>query len=182
MCDFGIGMMALTAIGGGLSVMGQQQQAKAQQQAANYNAQVARNNAVITEGNVRKAQLEGMKQEEAQRIKTANMIGSQRALFGASGLGLDSGSALDVMGSTAYMGQEDLLSIRAGTKAQEKALHQQATDLANQAQMDIFAGKNARSAANLQSAGTLLGTATNLAGMGAKAGYFGTDAQQFSKG
>lgn len=153
--------------------MGQQQQAKAQQQAANYNAQVAQNNALIAEKNVRQAQLEGAKQEEAQRIKTQNVLGQQQAGFGASGVDLSSGSAFDARSTTEYFGQSDLFTIRQNTLAQENKLHQQATDFTNQAQMSIAEGKNARRAANIQSVGTALGTLTQMASFGASQGMFG---------
>ena len=172
MCEPVSAMLALTAISGAMTIRGQQQQAKAQQAAANYNAEVAKNNATIAEKNVRQQQLEGMRQEEAQRLKTANLLGTQKASYGASGVDLNVGSAVDVQASTAFYGQEDILSIRAGVKAQEDRLHQQATDFTNQAQMSIAEGKNARRAANLQSVGTAVGTLTNMVSIGQSQGLF----------
>lgn len=177
MCEPVSAIMALTAISGAMTIMGQQQAAKAQQAAANYNAEVAKNNATIAEKNVRQQQLEGMRQEEAQRLKTANLLGTQKSAFGASGVDLNVGSAVDVQASTAFYGQEDLLSIRAGVQAQEDRLHQQATDFTNQAQMSIAEGKNARRAANIQSVGTAIGTLTSMASFGQSQGLFsGADA------
>lgn len=172
MCEFATIMMGAMALNGAMTIMGQQQAAKAQQAAANYNAEVARNNATIAEKNVRQQQLEGARQEEAQRLKTANLLGSQKAAFGASGVDMNVGSAVDVQASTAFYGQEDLLSIRAGVKAQEDRLHQQATDFTNQAQMSIAEGKNARRAANIQSVGTAIGALTQMASFGQSQGMF----------
>jgi len=172
MCDFGITAMALTAISGVMSIAGQQQQARATQKSMNYNAQIQRNNAIIAEQNVRQQQLAGMKEEEAQRIKTANMIGQQRALFGGSGISLGSGSAIDVQAGTAYMGQEDLLTLRMNSKAAEDRLHQQATDFTNQANLLVTQGKNARTAANYQSLATGIGTIGSMAGTASSMGMF----------
>lgn len=173
MCAFVPVMMAMMAVSGGLQIAGQQAAARAQQSAANFNASVARNNATIAEQNVRKVQLEGARQEESQRIKTANMIGAQQAAFGASGADVSSGSALDVQGATAALGQSDLLTIRTGTNAREAGLHQQATDFTNQASLLVAQGKNARTAANYESAATLLKTGTSMASLGQSQGLWG---------
>lgn len=172
MCGFVAAMMGAQALTGIMTIMGQQQQAKAQREAANYNAKIAENNAIIAEKNVRKQQLEGARQEEAQRLKTAQILGQQRVGYGAGGIDMGVGSALDVQGTTAFYGQEDLLSIRAGSKAQEDRLHQQATDFTNQAQMSRASGANAQRAANLQSVGTAIGTLTQMASFGQSQGLF----------
>jgi len=156
----------------GLQVAGQQSQAKAQQNAANYNARIAQNNAIIAEENVRKAQIEGAKEEQIQRNKTANMIGTQRATLGASGVDINSGTSADLQASTASMGYEDLLTIRGNSQAKQDQLHQQATDFTNESAMKIAEGRNARKAGNLQTAQTALSTATNFAQMGQSQGWF----------
>ncbi|UOF77178.1 coil containing protein [Caudoviricetes sp.] len=172
MCYVAVAMLALTAISGAMTIAGQQQQARAVQKANEYNAQIARNNAIKAEENVRKTQLEGMKQEEAQRIKTANLLGEQKAGFGASGVMLNSGSALDVQASTAYMGQEDLLSIRTNNQAQQDRLRQQGADFTNQSNLLITEGKNARVSANYQSLATGFSTASSMLGTANSMGMF----------
>lgn len=182
MCYIAAAMLAITAIAGAVSVAGQQQQARAVQKAANYNASIQKNNAVIAEQNVRQQQLMGMKEEEAQRIKIANMIGQQRALFGASGVSLGSGSALDVQAGTAYMGQEDLLTLRMNEKAAEDRLHKQGADFTNQAGLLIAEGKNARTAANYQSVSTGLGTVGSMLGTANNFGMFSGGGSAMSSG
>lgn len=172
MCGFVAAMMGAQALTGVMSIMGQQQQAKAQRDAANYNAKIAENNALIAERNVRKQQIEGARQEEEQRLKTLSLMGQQRAGYGASGFDVNMGSAVDVQANTAFFGQEDVLSIRAGSKAQEDRLHQQATDFSNKAIMDRASGRNAQRAANLASVGTAIGTLTSMASFANSQGLF----------
>jgi hypothetical protein len=50
--------------------------------------------------------------ETIQRIKTAKIIGKQRAAAGASGVSVESGSTVDVMADARMMGELDSLIIR----------------------------------------------------------------------
>jgi len=174
MCDFGITALALMGASAGMQIMGQQQQAKAQQKASNYQAQIAQNNAVIAQENVREAQKAGAMEEQRQRVKMAQIVGSQRAGFASSGIDAMTGSAKEVQDSSASLGYQDLLTIRENTKAREKAFHQQSKDFTSQAVMSKFEGKNARTSANIASVGTFLDTASSMGQFAYKQGMFGS--------
>ena len=77
--------LAATAGGTILSAAGQSQQAAQQAAAANYQAQIARMNQQAAERNAQLALQQGEAQEDRQRLKTAQLMGSQRAAFAAQG-------------------------------------------------------------------------------------------------
>ena len=105
-------MEALGAAGTVLGAMSAMQTGQAGAGAANYNAQVAENNRIIAEQQAADARKRGEIAEAEQRRKTVNIKGSQKASIGASGVALDSGSPLDILGDTAAFGELDALTIR----------------------------------------------------------------------
>lgn len=79
------------------------QQAGASSEAAKYNAQVAQQNAII-------AQQQGAASNDILNRNIERAIGSQVASYGASGVGVTSGSPLDVLADTAATGALDKLT------------------------------------------------------------------------
>jgi hypothetical protein len=106
-----LGTVASVA-GAAVGAMGAIQSANAQKAQANYQAAIANNNAIIARRNAVDARKRGLADEERQRMKTAALIGRQRAAMGANGLMLDQGSPLDILGDTAAAGELDALTIR----------------------------------------------------------------------
>ena len=104
--------VAIALIGSAVSAYGQMQSAKAANRQADYQSQVAANNAATAEMEAQYAEQQGEKNAEAQRRKTAVMIGAQRARMGASGATADTGSFLDIELDTAKMGELDALALR----------------------------------------------------------------------
>lgn len=108
------GVGTLVSAGGALA------QANAQAQAARYQQQVAQNLAKYT--------LEaGQVEEQAKRMETNAMLGQQRAAQAASGVELNTGSALAVRTSTQALGELDALTIRNNAIARANAQLDQAT-------------------------------------------------------
>lgn len=115
----GIVSAALAVAGTAMSAYGQYQQGQAQRRQADFQSAMARRNARIAEQNARMAEQEG---REAKRIgyenavrkrqETAQIIGSQRAVFGASGAQADQGAALDLALDTAEKGELDAFHLR----------------------------------------------------------------------
>jgi len=109
----------LASISAGLQIagvvngaFGASRQAEATQNAYNYQAAVNRNNAQIAEWQAQDAVTRGAKAEQTQRLKAAQLKGSQRAAFAARGVALDEGSPLAILQDTDYMGEMDALTIR----------------------------------------------------------------------
>lgn len=139
--------LALTAVGTGVAVAGQQEQAAAQEKAAEYNAAVAENNATAQK---QAAQYEADKLRKRQLI----LMGKQKAAFAKSGV--ESGFG-DVFYDSALEGELDRLAV----------LYSGNVAAANQragAELYRAEGRNAKTSGMYRSAGTLLTGAGQMAG------------------
>lgn len=148
--------------GTAMSYAASQQQAKAQESAANYNAQVAANNQIIAQQNAKQALQAGEAQEQQQRMKTAALIGSQRAAQAANGIQIDSGSALDVQSSAAELGELDALTIRSNASKTAYNYEAQAANYGSQAALDKAQAGWASQAGDIAGYSTLLTGASSL--------------------
>ena len=113
-----------TAIGTAMSVAAtiQQSQAQARQQefqgemakyqagVAKYQADIQRENARLAEEQASAERWAGFENAQAERLKTARLIGQQRAQAGASGVAVDLGSFEDVAEDTAGRGEIDAIN------------------------------------------------------------------------
>ena len=140
-----------------LGAAGAVQQGKAAQQSANYNAKVADMNAKISERQARDAVERGQMEEQQQRMKTAQILGQQRAAMAANGVDLTFGSPLDTLVDTATMGELDALTIRANTYREERDIRQQGNNQTAQASALRAEGANARKTGFMDAFGTILG-------------------------
>lgn len=118
--------VATGAAGLGLSAMGTMQQANAANKQAAVQAQIAANNAQIAENEAAYARGQAEKNAEAQKRKTMQIIGTQRAAMGASGAVVDEGSFMDVSLDTVERGTYDALALleegeRAAWRAENQA-------------------------------------------------------------
>lgn len=149
------------AAGAVLGSYGAYQGASAQKDALNFNADVAGRNADFSGWQAQQVARAGGIQEQNQRLKTAALAGDQRLALAANGVDIgQSGSAQDVLSSTAYMGERDALTIRDNTAMQVYGYkRQQANYLSEAAQYRKGAGNINPS---LAAAGSLLGSASQL--------------------
>lgn len=92
-------------------------------------------------------EVEGQKQQ----MKTAAILGGQKASYAANGIDVTSGSVADVAASTAKLGKLDELIIR--SNAENKAL-----GLENDAMLDKFAAKNSKTEGFIKAGTSILGT------------------------
>lgn len=88
---------------------------KSDKAAYEYQAQVSKNNATLAEWQAQDAMQRGASAEQQQRLKTAQLRGSQRARLAASGVVLDEGSPLRILDDTDYMGELDARTIQDNT-------------------------------------------------------------------
>ena len=109
-----IASTAVTAVGSIAQGNAAAAQAEGQANAARYNAQVNENNAQT-------ALQAGNANEEAQRRKSAQQLGQQRAGLAENGIGLDSGTATDLTEQSAMNAELDALNIRYQGKTQAQA-------------------------------------------------------------
>lgn len=148
--------------GTAMQVVGGINAANATAASSNYQAQVSRNNAVIAENNAKAVQEAGQSEEQAQRQKTAQLIGAARATMAANGLDTTSGTNLDILGDTAKLGELDALTIRSNTARKVYGYRVQGMSDMAEADMSVAAGKNAQSAGTINAFGSVLSGATSL--------------------
>ncbi|MCD8352437.1 MAG: hypothetical protein LUC93_17675 [Planctomycetaceae bacterium] len=134
------------------------QQAKADKLAAEWNAQIMRDNADLND------KLAGIELEKGQhevaiaKRDGALLIESQRAGFAASGVKVDTGSALDVVAEQAGRNQYDQDMIEYNSKMSAWGYNVEAANLRQQAAMTASTGRNPWAAAG----SSLLGGTTSL--------------------
>jgi len=146
---------------GALSAKGAYDSASAQKDALGYQASVADKNAWLAGEQATQAGVVGAAAEQTQRLKTAALVGNQRAQMAANGIDMGSGSANDVLSSSAYMGERDALTIRDNASRQQWAHRvQQQNELSAAAQYRKGAGNINPNTAALTS---LLGSSGQVA-------------------
>ncbi|WP_426116307.1 hypothetical protein [Massilia sp. PWRC2] len=90
---------------------GAYQQAQGQRSSLEYQASVSRSNAVLAGRQASDTVTHGQTVEGNQRLKTAQLKGTQRAQMAANGVDLGEGNANDVLATTTMMGERDALQI-----------------------------------------------------------------------
>lgn len=91
------------------------QQSASSKAAYNYQAAVSRNNSMISEWNAQDAARRGENDLIAQRQKTAALMGTQRATLAGRGIDLSEGTSLNILSDTAYLGEQDALTVKDNT-------------------------------------------------------------------
>lgn len=112
----------------------------AQYESGQYNAQVARNNETIANSNASMAVMRGNVEAGISRERTAQMIGSERAGYGANGIDVNSGSAVRTQSDTARLGEMDAQTILQNAQRSSWGYQLQGSSYGAQAQLDTMQG------------------------------------------
>ena len=155
--------IAATALSTGLSIAGQAQQASAQAGMAGYQAQLARNSQMIAEWYARRAEDQGRADEQQQRLRSASLLGAQRAALASQGGDVNSGSPLDIQSDTARAGEFDARTIRSNAALRAYGLRLQAASADADARRYDAQGANALADLPFGIGSSLLGDATSVA-------------------
>ena len=157
------GVMGL--VGMGVSAMGTAtqsyaayQQAKADNMAAQWNAQVMENNALLKDVQANQALEQGKHNVALAKMGGGLLVERQRASYAASGVKVDSGSALDVVAEQAGKNKYDQDMLQYNAELNAWGIRNEANNLRQQAAMTRATGRNP----GLAAATTMLGGATNL--------------------
>lgn len=118
---------------------------------------IAKTQAGYLESQAKDELVAGAQEEARYRINVRRFLGTQRVGIGASG-GELSGTALEQLGDTAALGEEDTLAIRSGASRRSFAKKAEASALR-------ASGKNAKTAGILSGASTLLLSGTQAYGI-----------------
>lgn len=151
------------AIGGLLSASGQLQKGDADAKMYAYRAGVAKMNATINRQNSDYALDAGDANAERSGLTTGFTIAKQKVAQASNGFDVNSGSNADVRDSTQSLGLIDQDTIRTAAGRKALGFRNEAAGEDAEASADIMAGDNAKRAAKLAAAGTLIGTAGSVA-------------------
>lgn len=105
-----------------------------------YRAQVARNNQTIANDNANFAVTRGNQQAMVSQLRTGQVEGAQRAGFGASGVDVNSGSALRTQQDTARVGDIDATTIRQNAQRSAWGYTNQGRSFGAEAGLDEMTG------------------------------------------
>lgn len=131
----GMAVMAMSSIG---NAVAQSSAAKSQ---GEFQKQQAEQNARLAELQAKEAEQAGEKEAQQHRKKVRAMIGSQKAGLAAQGIDIGSGSALELFGETAEMGEMDAATIRKNSYRQAFGLRQQASMTRSQGRFDYMSSR-----------------------------------------
>jgi len=145
----------------GISAVGMIQQGNQSKALGEYNAKVAENTAQQQQWAAEDAAARGQIAEDQQRTRTRQILGAQRAAFGAAGSDLTDQSTVNVLSDTARAGELDALTIRSNAAREAWGFQNAATDSLSQAAASRFQGRAAQQAGWLSAGGTLLSGASN---------------------
>jgi len=147
----GLISIGVGALGSGMSAFGQYQSGQAQKGAYDYNARIAEQEAGV-------ARAGAAREEEIHRTKLKRLMGTQKALYGAAGVDIASGSPLLTLMSTAEEGEREAEYIRYGGEVS-------ATEKLNEARLARYYGKQTYKAGVIGAGSTFL-TGLGQAGLG----------------
>lgn len=148
----------LDIAGGVVGAWGNIEQGNAEQNAYNYNAQVAKQNAYVASQNARLAGESGTATAAAVSLKNRAVYGTTKAQQGASGLDVNSGSAVDVRASEKELGGIDAYNSRVQAVREAYGYQVQSKNDLAESQLDVFQGKQAEIASEFGAATTLIGS------------------------
>lgn len=147
------------------------------QEAANSQAELADYNAGVADLQAKDAIVRGAHDESRFREGVDQMVGQQRAGIAASGVDVNSGSAVDVQADTRHLGELDALTIRTNAAREAWGYQVQGQDLRRRAEITrkegvnlALAGKEAKSASRYAAVGTIATGVGDVAGFAAKRG------------
>ena len=155
-------IMAVGTIAGTtISTVSSVKSANASAKMNEYQAKVAKDNAKIAEENARNERQSGLEESRRQRLRTLQTIGSQQTAMAANGIDISSGTALDTVQDTAELGELDSLMIQYNSERTAFNYETQANNFTNQANLDMFAAKNAKTTGYLNAAGNAASSVAN---------------------
>ena len=176
-------MAVMTAIGIGLAAFsayqqykGSKKQEKAAKAAGKAEQKIAESQGLVLDYNANVADLQaqdaierGAEAESRFRAQIRGTIGAQRAGMAANNIDVSFGSAVDVQGDAAFLGELDALTIRTNAAREAWGFKVQATNYRKQAEIARQGGQNAVVAANAtasaystQAYSSLIGGATSI--------------------
>jgi hypothetical protein len=156
--------LALVAggIGAGVSAYGQVEAGQATANAANYQAAVASNNAIIANQNADYAVAAGQAEAAMSSMKGAAQVGRIKTAQAASGVDVNTGSAVAVQAGQREVNKLDSETLLNNAELKAYGYRSQATGYTAQAGLESLEAEQAPLGADIGAAGGLLGSASSL--------------------
>lgn len=155
--------MGATLAGGITSAIGAEKTGEAQQAAFNYQAGVARINSQIDLQNADYARQQGENEATQFGMKAGQQGAAIKAGQAASGLDVNSGSAVAVQGSQRTITSMDLSRIRSNAAKTAYDFDVRSTMDLDQATLDVMGGQNAKIAGDINATSSILGSVGSVA-------------------
>ena len=149
-------LTGLSLVGTGLSALGTFSNSRSVARAADYRAGIANNNALIAEQNAILALEKGVADVEDKRLETRQRMGYEKTRLASMGFFVGEGSSVEILRDTAILGELDALRITADAENRANNFRQQAGDFRTMADLNAFASQSAKTAGNINTAGTLI--------------------------
>jgi hypothetical protein len=156
--------LAMGAVSAGVGAFGAIRSGEASAQANAYQAKVAQNNAVTATNNATYARQSGNVAEQQSDLRTAALIGNQRASEGSNGFDVNSGSNLDLQAGSAEVGAANAQTIRSNAAWTAYGYQTQSSNASAQAGLYGMGASNAMTAGMIGAGGSIIGGASALTG------------------
>ncbi|TPQ24939.1 hypothetical protein C2U68_17330 [Methylomonas koyamae] len=163
-------MLGSSLLSAGMSAYQASEQASAAKKQAQYQAQVDANNAKMAEWARSDALQRGEIEAQRSMQSRAQLIGRQRAALAANGVELNQGSALDLLTSTEYLGQQEVDTIQNNALREAWGYSNQAAEFRSGSAFADWRARNTSpgKAALLSGASSLISSASQFAMMKAR--------------
>lgn len=172
--------MGASAAGAGVSAFGAMQQGEAQAGMYGYQAGVAQLNKKIALQNRDYALESGEVEAQRSGLQTRATAGKIKVAQGASGLGVNSGSAPLVRSSQELVGQEDEGIIRSNAARRAYGFETEAINQEAQSNIYKMSGENAKTSGKINAISSILGGVASVSGkwlQGSSVGLYGGGGQ-----
>lgn len=155
--------IGLSIVGGVVNAIGKVREGQAQAAFARYQAQVARNNKIIADQNADWSMRAGRHEATIQGLRTREIAGQTKADIAASGIDVNSGSAVDVVNATRRAGMMDEATILSNASKEAYGWTTQGANFEAQAGLLELEATEAERSGKFNAFSSLLGSATNIA-------------------
>lgn len=156
------GMLSNPNVAAGAQGIGSLVEGFAGGRAADFQAQIARNNAEISRMNARQATEAGNAAATQSMLRTRAIVGQTKAAQAASGIDVNSGSAVDVQASERMLGMMDALTIRSNAARAAYGYQAEAGNQLARAESLRRTGKMRRIGGFMDASGTILEGASSV--------------------
>lgn len=151
-----------TLVGGAVQASGANAAADANAKAAQYQQAVARNNQIIAQQYADRTNMAALTKSEMMNYRTRGVLGTAKATQAASGVDVNSGSALDVRQSIAELGDLDAQTIRYNAEQEAYGYKVRAAGFGAEGQLAGMKADAAREAGDYAVMSSILGTANSV--------------------